>query len=337
MIRSILLSSFIATAPAAALAGPVNIVQTPLSLETQSEISYPKITVSGSTKDAYDKVATEKLYAWVTVTIDGKPPNAGAFQWLRIKALDYDHNFHNVSASQVYKISFSYISLRSKHVANQRVSAVKLCNDRLQAKSGAARQQFLKEGESFVYTDAYKVEATGVWRKQAPSGYVGDTDETLIYARISCLPLDGPQVRTSTTTTGSSGGPRASEVGPTRTNPPPVRTNTPPIRTNPDPVDPPDAPADFDVRIRGADREGPDGAVQMWVYNAGPDDAVGCSVEWRPQGADGFTRVANLPPIAERETLKVESPLPSNPNSEFRVACAGEPEDAQGNNDFLLE
>lgn len=336
MIRSILLSSFIAAAPAAALAGPVNIIQTPLSLETQSEISYPKIAVSGSTKDAYDTVDTKKLTAWVTVSSDGKPNGAAAFERVRINIGSYQKNHPTIGAPKVYKVTFNYTKPRAKFVANDYVSPITLCNSRLQSKSGAARETFLKEGESFVYTDAYRAEAIGVWRR-AGSGFVHASDETMLYVRISCLPLEGPQVRTSTTTTGSSGGPRASEVGPTRTNPPPVRTNPPPVRTNPDPVDPPEAPADFDVRIRGADREGPDGAVQMWVYNAGPDDAVGCSVEWRPQGANGFTRVANLPPIAERETLKVETPLPSNPNSEFRVDCAGEPEDAQGNNGFLLE
>ncbi len=343
--KSVVYGILASLAPSAAFAGFIDIQQSLKKAGVQSDIGYPTIVVDGAGTNRYDTIHNKTVDVWVTVSRSKKWSNEKGFAGGSIKIDGGGMPLQNPEPAKILKVTIPYIDLRSYSVANQRVSPIKYCNDRLDEKSGASKQKFLDDGGEYNRPRAYKAEVSAAWYKRTginEAFYYADA-ETDIGVRIVCRPLNGPKVRTTTTTTGSSGAPRANAPPPpTRTNPPPVRTNPPPVRTNPDPVrvnpEIVDEPAaEFDVLIRRVDNEGPDGAVQLWVYNAGPDDAVGCSLGWRGNANDVFVRISNLPAIGPRETHKVEGTLPSNSGGEFRVDCATEPESAFENNTAVLE
>lgn len=328
--------------PTIAHADAIRIKQTiAKSGANDDEIGYPRIVVQGEGTTRYDRVLTSQIDAWVTVTSDTAPEKTAGFSHGSIKIESASEPFQKLG--QVYKVTFPYAAPKAHNVANQRVSPIELCNDRLASKSGSARETFLRKGEMFNRPDSYEARVSGTWWG---SGFRDDKTAYgtgMLGVAIDCRPLLGPKVRSGkATTTGTSAGPRARGPSPTRTNPPPTRTNPAPVRTNPAPVrTSPKLPgasteaANFDARIRGGNRQGPGGTPQLWVYNAGPDTAQGCEIEWHTGGGN-FVRVATLGAVAASETKKVESALPANPNSEFRVSCPNEPASATGNNGFTL-
>jgi hypothetical protein len=91
----------------------------------------------------------------------------------------------------------------------------------------------------------------------------------------------------------------------------------------------------FDVSIRRADRQGPGGATQVWVYNSGPDIAKSCKLEVRENSANAWTSLM-LGEIASRGTTKFDGTLPTSPGLEFRVSCPTEPEERRANNRLSL-
>lgn len=93
--------------------------------------------------------------------------------------------------------------------------------------------------------------------------------------------------------------------------------------------------ADFDVRIRRADRQGQDGRPQVWLYNSGPERASGCSLSARSAGSVRWVPVTSTS-IAAGDTVKYDGAMPSAVNLELRVACPEEPEDRQANNSYRL-
>jgi hypothetical protein len=80
---------------------------------------------------------------------------------------------------------------------------------------------------------------------------------------------------------------------------------------------------DLDVRIRRVDRLGPDGATQLWLYNAGATPAKQCRLDVRKSGAADWYRIT-LVDVAPKQTRQIASPMPTDPNLEFRVTCPGE-------------
>jgi hypothetical protein len=92
--------------------------------------------------------------------------------------------------------------------------------------------------------------------------------------------------------------------------------------------------ADFDARIRRVDREGPGAAVQLWVYNAGPEAAANCVIAARANSADDFEPVASVAAIGPRQTIKLPDTLPDEAG-EFELQCPGEPQSAAANNGYV--
>ncbi|MCB2064642.1 MAG: hypothetical protein KDE25_14605 [Novosphingobium sp.] len=312
-----------------------------------SEVVWPLIEVDGTGTKRYDRVYTKEVDIFVEVFGTGRPKRTEGSPAVGISVESGRTSAREAwQKKSLFKVTFPYVDPMSQYVTGSRVSPIKLCNDKLNATKGAARTAFLREGVKYNYGNAWKARVSAQWWTKGliKEERTYDKDAQL-FARIVCRPLLGPKVRTKTSTTGSSGTPRTSAPQPTRTNPPPTRMNPAPVRTNPapvrtDPIPPPPPPSatpgDLDVRIRGANRNGPGGAVQMWVYNAGPDPARGCQIDWRDPVSGNFTRVATLPSIAARETKQVANALPSDANSRFRVQCANEPASANGNNGYAL-
>lgn len=329
--------------PAAAGAAIVDAAQAVGKAGVESDIGYPRIVVNGKGSAAYDHVSNATVDAWVRVSGNDEPRRPVRFADGEIRIEGGTAAIQKPGSAKIYKVSFPYVGPMSHSVANQRVNPVKLCNDRLKALSGAAREEFLKKGVLFNHADAYsaRVRATWLVKRGGFEEYEPHYDTASIGASIDCRPLAGPKVRTTTSSGDSSGkaGPRAKGPPPKRVAPPPTRTNPDPVRTSPPPVRVSGAsPAgDFDARIRLADREGPGGSVRLFVYNAGPDAAAGCSIGWRVDPGGAFQRVANVPSVGPRQTVELASSLPDSANSEFRLDCPGEPEGALGNNVFLLE
>ena len=329
--------------PASAGAAIVDAAQAIGKAGVESDIGTTRIVVNGKGSAAYDHVSNATVDAWVRVQGNDEPRRPIRFADGEIRIEGGTAAIQKPGAAKIYKVSFPYVAPMSHSVANQRVNPVKLCNDRLKALSGAAREEFLKKGLLFLHADAYsaRVRATWLVRRGGFEEHEGHFDTAAIGASIDCRPLAGPKVRTTTSTGDSSGktGPRAKGPPPTRTAPPPTRTNPDPVRTNPPPVRVSGAaPAgDFDARIRRADREGPGGSVRLFVYNTGPAAAGGCSISWRTNPGGAFQRVANVPEVEPRQTVELASALPDDADSEFRLDCPGEPEGALGNNSVMLE
>ncbi|MGQ4659960.1 hypothetical protein [Lysobacter sp. F6437] len=102
------------------------------------------------------------------------------------------------------------------------------------------------------------------------------------------------------------------------------------------------APAqDFDARIRRVDRQGPGGTIQLWAYNAGPDNAVGCSIGMRTNPGDSYQQVAAVATIGAGQTVTIGAGqtvnLPGAPGSAFNIDCPDEPEGARANNGYMLD
>lgn len=311
----------------------------PLNAGT-SEVNWPAIEVDGTGTSRYDQVHTKSVEVWIRLWGEGRPGKSKGSPKGSIHIENGKASFEGeLSNPKIYKIIFDYRDPLSQYVENSRVSPVEICNDRLNALSGSERTKFLKEGLSFNYGNAWKVRVTADWVATGlKDDYKTRSKEGFVFARIVCRPLEGPKVRTGKpTTTGSQGpGPRTQAPPPARANPPPARANPAPVRANPAATPPPTTSEAFDIRIRGANRDGFNGATQLWVYNAGPGTAQSCSLDWRTTGMDQFVSVATIGAVGAGETKKVGGSLPGSPNSEFRVNCASEPASALGNNLFAL-
>ena len=180
----------------------------------QTDVQSTKIRVTGSTESKYDKVATSSLDAWVSVKAPDKPPRdkdklSGTVSVEGTDVLSLSSGFP--SAGAVYKVTFPYQDPRSLQVANQRISPIKLCNDKLVSLSGAARQKFLNEGGNIYRDDGYIATAKQSWRVRTQNSIFQEikdwTDTDGINVTIQCAQLTGPKPRKDTTTSGADGKP----------------------------------------------------------------------------------------------------------------------------------
>lgn len=238
MNRQLLVGSAVATIllhPAAASAQIVDIIHIPPKAGTQTDIGTTRIVVTGSKEDRYDKVVTTSLDAWVSVKAPETPARSGGKSagtvWVE------GHESVRVGSGfskepTIYKLTFPYSDPRSTQVANQRISPVDLCNDKLRSLSGAARDQFRQEGGNILRQDAYIAEAGQGWFINPKGGmFAGPPDlqtwkdSVGIPAVVACRALAGPKPRDDT---GTKGPPPRPGREPTRTTPDPPRVNPPP-------------------------------------------------------------------------------------------------------------
>lgn len=208
--------------PVTATAQIVEVHHIPPKAGTETDIGTTRIVVTGSTENKYDKVVTSSLDAWVSVKAPDKPPRdkdklSGSVSIEGHHAAGIATGFSG--APTIYKLTFPYQDPRSLQVANQRVSPVKICNDKLASLSGVAREEFRNKGGNVLRQDAYVATAKQGWmvRKQGSLFYELKywEDTAGIPAVIACHRLTGPKPRDSTTTRGADARP------PTRTTPKP--------------------------------------------------------------------------------------------------------------------
>jgi hypothetical protein len=165
-----------------------------------------EIKVDGPSKDApYNEVRTETLDYYVSVRGD-VPDKAGGsgfgnveIEGGKLEAIRVDGNWTK------YKIVAPYTDPWSGVAVNERISAAKLCNDRLKQTSGSSREKFLKNGVTFMHKEAYslKFDVTYILDKW-PFDEVKDYDYSeRAPVKITCMPLDRPRPRTQTSTTGA--------------------------------------------------------------------------------------------------------------------------------------
>jgi hypothetical protein len=198
---------------------------------TETDIGTTRIVVTGSTENKYDKVVTSSLDAWVSVKAPDKPDRdkeklAGSISVEGHHAAGIATGFSG--APTIYKLTFPYSDPRSLQVANQRISPVEICNDKLASLSGAAREEFRNKGGNVLRQDAYIATAKQGWVvRKAGSVFVEPAyweDTAGIPAVIACQRLTGPKPRDTTETKGGGAKPPTTTPGPepTRVVPPPT-------------------------------------------------------------------------------------------------------------------
>lgn len=193
--------------PATAVAQIIEITHIPPKAGTETDIGVTRILVTGQTENRYDKVVTQSLDAWVSVRAPDKPDRdkgklAG---WVKAEGHEAAGEMGGFSGSPtIYKLTFPYRDPRSTQVANQRVSPIELCNDKLNSLSGAAKEEFRNEGGNILRHDAYIAEATQGWVVRMKNSIFFDnqywTDTTGIPAVVHCQRLTGPKPRDTTNT-----------------------------------------------------------------------------------------------------------------------------------------
>lgn len=235
MSRQLLVGAAVAALvafPAPAVAQIVEIHHIPPKAGTETDIGTTRIVVTGSTENKYDKVVTTSLDAWVSVKAPDKPPRdkaklSGSISIEGHDAAGIATGFSG--APTIYKLTFPYSDPRSTQVANQRISPVEICNDKLASLSGAAKQEFRDKGGNILRQDAYIATARQGWRVRKAGSVFEELkyweDTAGIPAVVACHRLTGPKPRDTTTTTGAGGRP---PVRPPRPQPEPQRVVPPP-------------------------------------------------------------------------------------------------------------
>lgn len=207
--------------PATSIAQIVEIKHLPPKAGTQTDIGTTRIVVTGSTEDKYDKVVTTSLDAWVSVRAPDKPPRDKdkLNGTVEVEGENVLSTGAFPSSPAIYKLTFPYRDPRSQQVANQRISPIEICNDKLASLSGAAREKFRDEGGLVLRHDAYMAVAEQRWRVRTQGSVFeeikGWKDTAGIPAVIDCRRLTGPKPRDKTTTKGADTRPPAKKMEPT--------------------------------------------------------------------------------------------------------------------------
>ncbi|NJM91307.1 MAG: hypothetical protein HC861_00225 [Rhodospirillaceae bacterium] len=145
------------------------------------------IKVDGERDGTYGKIATKTLEYGVYVRGDHPRVNDVVGQVLSLW-LDGGEVVRSTMTSdwKKYTLTMPYRALPSS-------TPIRLCNDRLQATSGARRQEFLKQGEMFTHGEAYSIHALSIWFHDHPSSPPGslDFEESIqVPVKIKCLALN---------------------------------------------------------------------------------------------------------------------------------------------------
>lgn len=180
-----------------------------------------EIQVDGPSKDGgYTEVTTKTLDYYVSVRGD-VPDKAGKGGIGAIRLGDAETMISVGENWTRYKLSAPYSDPWSGGAVNDYVSPAKLCNQRLNALSGAARAAFVKKGTSFMHKNAYAISGSVSYyiKKIGFDEIKRYTDAEMVPLQITCLALDRPRVRQHSETkpapkpTGQKMKPTISDVG----------------------------------------------------------------------------------------------------------------------------
>jgi hypothetical protein len=180
-----------------------------------------EIEVDGPSKDGgHTEVVTKVLDYYVSVRGDAPDKAGNGFGAIRLGEGETMVVVGNDWAK--YKLSAPYTDPWSGGVVNEYVSPAKLCNQRLNALSGAHRTAFVKKGASFVHQNAYAISGSVSYHIDKKVGFDEIRKYTaaeMVPVNITCLALDRPRVRQDSHTkpapkpSGQKMKPTISEVG----------------------------------------------------------------------------------------------------------------------------
>ncbi|HKP26013.1 MAG TPA: hypothetical protein VJV39_19245 [Dongiaceae bacterium] len=162
--------------------------------------SMAEIKVDGpSSKSPYETVETEKL-EYVVSARSNRWRTMGIYIYPGKYDSDYFRRYtvHTTVEEKwsKYRITASYLDPDPTKIRNERTSPVDLCNERLTATSGAAREKFLKTGVSFIHHQAYRIIAYDDSISNSDSGSV------MAPVKITCMALERPRPRSKSETKG---------------------------------------------------------------------------------------------------------------------------------------
>mgnify|MGYP000868007817 FL=1 len=181
-----------------------------LVIPTKAGVSPPnaiaEIKVDGESQDGpYDSVTNKTLDYIFSARGDWHKKNIGDPSFWVVLEGGVDDGAGGVVSKtwKNYALSRPYVDPRSTEIENIRVSPVALCNAKLKAASGAARQAFLKKGVTFLHKDAYEMSGkvtTEVSDIIHFSKMVYDYETIDVPVKITCMALDRPRPHTQSTT-----------------------------------------------------------------------------------------------------------------------------------------
>ena len=185
--------------------------------DSDAGIGQTRIVVHGN-KKRYTRVGTDTVSAWVRVK--GHPPKrARSHNGSNIRIGSFEYDFAEPGSPRVYRVDFPYLAPR-----NGSFDAVLFCNGKLNALSGNARRQFLRNGQTYNLRNAYDGLLSSSWLvadKPGPGFEDPPTVQTWensveIIALVKCAALD-----TDTDRDASPPPRRTTPNSPRRTTPPP--------------------------------------------------------------------------------------------------------------------
>jgi hypothetical protein len=202
-----LMVGLVATGLANGMAGAAVADRMEVSISTKAGHSgVAEIKVDGPSKNApYNEVRTETLEYYVSVRGD-VPDKAGGSGLGNVEIEDGRLDLVHVDGSWTkYKLIAPYTD--PGVAVNEDISPVKLCNDRLQKTTGAARESFLKKGVTFMHKEAYSLSfdvtyLLDKWQFDEVKHY---SYHERVLVMVTCMALDRPRPRSQTGTTGAPG------------------------------------------------------------------------------------------------------------------------------------
>jgi hypothetical protein len=220
MTMRILLMGILMAGVTQAVAAPANADRLQFKLYTGSDKNdVGIIQVDGPHGGPYREIRTKTLNYLISVRGD-KPDNAVAgLMQVRVGTGQAAEGSLSKQWTK-YKLTTPYEDLPPAEIANEKVSPIKVCNDRLNHTSGAARGQFLKTGAVVSYPKAYWLQGWVEWIIDKRVGFdeiKRYSEEMQVPVRIECMALDRPRATKDTSTTGAPG-PKGKPLPPTVSN-----------------------------------------------------------------------------------------------------------------------
>ncbi|MXP29649.1 hypothetical protein GRI58_12575 [Porphyrobacter algicida] len=185
--------------------------------DSDAGVGQTRIVVKGN-GGRYTRVTTDTVSAWLRVT-GHSPKRALSHRGSGIRIGSFEHGFAEPGNPKIYRIDFAYQAPR-----NGSFDAVLFCNGKLNALSGNARRDFLRDGQTYNLRNAFDGSLSSTWFIADKPGPGFEDPPTLqtwtnsveIIAQVKCAALDAHAGRSTTPAPR-----RTSPSAPRRTTPPP--------------------------------------------------------------------------------------------------------------------
>lgn len=198
-----------------------------VSPDSDAGIGQTRVVVEGN-RQRYTRVKTQTVSLWVRMK--GHPPaRSRGHQGSQMKIASFVYDFGEPDEPRIYRVDLPY-----QPPKNGSFDTVLFCNGKLNALSGNARVDFLRNGGTYTVRNAYDGELRSSWLVADRPGIGFEDPPTVqtwensveIIAQIKCAPLNRNAGATRTNPEGN-----ARRTNPDRSpsgNPGSRRTNPPP-------------------------------------------------------------------------------------------------------------